>query len=162
MEVKKIVLTGGPRGGKTTIVNSIQDYFKGKNVSLITVPETASLMSVNGIPIQSRSEKIIKFQDMVYRMQTAKEKVAEESVDFLPEDRDVYIIYDRGVLDNRAYLSDENFSKLLNKYNGNELEIASKYDYVIGLSSSSNIDGLYSTENGMHSIKAIILATIGI
>ena len=47
--------------------------------------------------------------------------------------QDTIILCDRGVFDNRAYVSDREFKELLKERNLNEMELSSSYDMVIHL-----------------------------
>ena len=40
---KRIVLTGGPGSGKTTVINNIANIFSSLGVKVIVVPETATV-----------------------------------------------------------------------------------------------------------------------
>ena len=67
-------------------------------------------------------------------------------------DENVVIIYDRGLLDNKAYIRDEDFVPVLESlsseigYNINENDILARYDMVIHLRTSAGNKG-YSLEN---------------
>ncbi len=148
MKVLKIVLTGGPRGGKTSLIPIIKEYLEKKpNSYVIVVPETATDLAKMGIRPSSDKNKTLVFQDIVYTLQKSKEDAIEKIIATYPEDSNVYIIYDRGILDNRAYLEEDEFDNILNKYNDNELRILSNYDVIYGLCSSSHIDGQYETKS---------------
>ena len=52
MDIVKIVFTGGPCAGKTSIIKKIKKYLKEKNYEVIVVPETATLLKEAGINYQ--------------------------------------------------------------------------------------------------------------
>ena len=67
--IKKIVLTGGPGSGKTTVIESIKKNFGGK-YKIIVSDETAShLMSMGLRPFGDSPISIIGFQELVLREQ---------------------------------------------------------------------------------------------
>ena len=49
--VYKIVLTGGPCGGKTTAMARLSDFFRGNGFRVYTVPEAATMLFENGVTI---------------------------------------------------------------------------------------------------------------
>lgn len=50
MQKVKIVVTGGPSGGKTTLIEALQKDLKGK---VAVVPEAASILYRGGFPRRS-------------------------------------------------------------------------------------------------------------
>ena len=143
--IKKIVLTGGPGSGKTTVIEGIKKYF-GSKYKVIVVDETASYLINMGIrPFGEGAINLIDFQEIVLKMQLAKEEIVDRSIELL-DDENIIIVYDRGVLDNCAYISEEEFQEILGrlkkKYTISEL--MERYDLVINLVSRKD---LYTTEN---------------
>lgn len=144
MKVLKIVLTGGPRAGKTSIIPKMKEYLESlPNAHVFVIPETATELFKFGMEISNDKQKALVFQDIVYTFQKAKEDAMKKYMENLSDDANVFIIYDRGIMDNRAYLEDNEFDDILKKYNDNELSILSNYDVVFGLCSSSKIKGQY-------------------
>ena len=132
MQIYKIVLTGGPCAGKTTILNAVNKYLKQENIPFVTIPETATELIINGIKPSIMSA--YDFQDIVIKRQLAKEQDAEEYFQnhFVNYDKCV-IIYDRGIFDNAAYMDDVGFQKLLSKYELKSIAKIDKYDLVLDL-----------------------------
>lgn len=134
MEIIKIVLTGGPCAGKTTALSSIKKYLYDNNIPVVTVPETATELILNDQKFIN-IETIYNFQSLILRKQLSKESIAEDYIKTVlkPIDRCV-IIYDRGILDNKAYLVNRSdINKLLKKYNLTEIEVLDSYDLVLDL-----------------------------
>lgn len=150
MKVLKIVLTGGPRAGKTSIIPKMKEYLESlPNTHVFVVSETATDLFKFGIEISNNKQKALVFQDIVYSYQKAKEDAMEKYMQNLPDDANVFIIYDRGIMDNRAYLEDNEFDDILQKYSDNELRVLSNYDVVFGLCSSSKLKGQYEKESNV-------------
>lgn len=148
MKVFKIVLTGGPRAGKSDILIAIKEHLEKKeDTQVIIVPETATLLSDNGIKPPKEKHNTLIFQDIVYTVQLAKENAAAKSIKMLPPYLNVYVIHDRGIMDNRAYLTDAEFENIIKRYNNYELRILDNYDLVFGLSSSAHLKGQYETNS---------------
>lgn len=134
MKIIKIVLTGGPCAGKTTALSSITKYLKENNIHIITVPETASELILNNqVPINNGTT--YNFQSLVLKKQLSKEQIAEDYInDVLKSTRTCVIIYDRGILDNKAYLNNRvDINRLLEKYNLTEIGVLDSYDLVLDL-----------------------------
>ena len=112
--IRKVVLTGGPGSGKTTVIESIKKNYGGK-YKVIIVDETASYLINMGIrPFGENSIPLIDLQELVLKTQLSKEEVIDKSLEFLP-DEDILIIYDRGIMDNAAYISEEEFKEVIER-----------------------------------------------
>lgn len=134
-KIYRVVLTGGPASGKTTLISRILKEFKQDDGwRVITIPETATeLISGFGINPFGVCMSMLKFQDFVIADQIHKEKLALEAAEVVPEEK-VLIVYDRALLDNKAYISDEEFAETLMRVGGkSESEVLAGYDAVIYL-----------------------------
>lgn len=134
-QIIKVVLTGGPAAGKTTLTSQIMKLFtKERGWRVITIPETASeLISGFGIKPFDDCMSMLAFQDFVIGDQLHKEKLALDAAQIVPEDR-ILIIYDRAVMDDKAYISDEEFAATLAKFDDlTEAEVLTHYDLVLHL-----------------------------
>lgn len=134
MKIIKIVLTGGPCAGKTTAMDSITRYLKENNISLVRVPETATELITNDqFPLGGSTT--YDFQSLVLRKQLSKEGIAEDYIkNILKPEGICVILYDRGILDNRAYLNNRTeINELLKKHNLTETEVLDSYDLVLDL-----------------------------
>ena len=138
MRVYKIVLTGGPSGGKTKIIERLTAFLKELKYNVILIPETAREVISSGIkPNPNDRNYTLWFQNIILNYQKLKENSAEEYA--LTKNEDVIILYDRAIPDNFAYLdSYGDYKKLLDKNNLSELQVVDKYDLIINLSSLAN------------------------
>lgn len=146
--VKKIVLTGGPGSGKTTVLDGLVSNYKEKGYKVIVVPETATELITRGISPVDGTISMIDFQDLVLMTQLSKEAVVNRMLEF-SKVKDTIIIYDRGTLDGLAYVSKDEFELVLKglKFEGinsNLLKLLNAYDLVIDLVGSKEF---YTTEN---------------
>ncbi|MBE6152134.1 MAG: hypothetical protein E7165_02325 [Firmicutes bacterium] len=141
MEIKKIAFTGGPCAGKTRVIEKISKILKKDGYYVINVEETAAqIIGTEIVPYNDR-EHTLRFQEYVYRLQSMKEQIAEEyaeglvrsNLDLTKDKKGIIIIYDRGIMDNRAYISQEDYENLLNRHDCNEIKTIDKYDLVINL-----------------------------
>lgn len=132
--ITRIVLTGGPAAGKTTLISRILKEFRQEDGwKVITIPETATeLISGFGIRPFGNCVSMEDFQYFVIADQLHKERLALKGAEMVPEDK-VLIIYDRAVLDDKAYISDAQFAKTLAHFGKTEQEVLSGYDAVLHL-----------------------------
>ena len=133
--ITKIVLTGGPAAGKTTLISRILKEFKQEDGwRVITIPETATeLISGFGIKPFGGCMSMLKFQDFVIADQIHKEELALKAAEVVPEEN-VLIIYDRALMDDKAYISDEEFAETLYRFGGRtEERVLKGYDAVLHL-----------------------------
>ncbi len=132
--VGKIVLTGGPCAGKTTALARIEEDLQEKGYYVLIVSESATELIKGGIkPFGDNAIKMFDFQRLIVEYQLNKEKTYEEAIKLLPNDKKCIIVYDRGVMDNKAYVSDSEFADILKQLDLNQLYLLDRYDMVIHL-----------------------------
>jgi predicted ATPase len=117
----KIVITGGPGGGKTTALDLIQRELK-KEVKV--VPEAATMLFEHGLSRENEFDKVKLLQVAIYKMQLN----LEESFHSLHPDR--LLICDRGSLDGLAYWPNSEASFFETIQSTSEEEFG-RYDAVI-------------------------------
>lgn len=157
-KIAKIVLTGGPCAGKTTAMNWIQNFFQKQGYAVIFIPETATEIISSGIK-PNNVEDYLKFQENIFELQLAKEKVYRDGAVNLPSDK-ILIVCDRGVLDNKAYLSKRDWNRLLKRFNTSDVKLQDEYDAVFHLVTAAkgakefyNLDNPARTETPEEAIK---------
>lgn len=137
--IKKIVLTGEPGSGKTTVTEGIVSHFTKKGVKVIVIPETATDVINSGIKSFGEDPiDVVDFQELIMRMQLAKEDIYDRAASMYAKkypNRDILLIYDRGMIDNCAYIDKEGFVEVLNRLNhvNNFATLLKKYDAIIDL-----------------------------
>lgn len=137
MKCLKIALTGGPCGGKTTSIDKIVLEFTEKNYRVLVVPEAATILINMGIkPFGETKIDIIEFQRMVIDLQLKLESYAEEVA--RKSDKKTIILCDRGIMDDKAYVTKEQFIELLKERNLTQFEVCKSYDLVIHLVTAAN------------------------
>lgn len=151
--ITRIVLTGGPAAGKTTVLSRILKEFRREDGwRVITIPETATeLISGFGLKPFDNCMSMYKFQYFVISDQLHKEELALKGAEVVPEDN-ILIIYDRAIFDDKAYVSDDEFAEILSSFGKTEDEILSGYDAVIHLvSSAKGAEFAYNLDNAARS-----------
>lgn len=91
---RRIVLTGGPCAGKTTIADVLSRAFSDKAV---VIPETASLLISGGFPRWNDPLGVAAFQTSIYHVQLQVEKV------YAARHPGAHLVMDRGTVDGAAY-----------------------------------------------------------
>ncbi len=132
--VRRIVLTGGPGSGKTSVLEKINQVYSSEGYKVIVVPETATELMNSGITFRDGSMSLLDFQEIVMRYQLAKEEIVDRSIELMGTDR-VIVVYDRGTIDNSAYINKSEFEEILARLNNVKsfADLMNKYDLVINL-----------------------------
>ena len=133
-KITRIVLTGGPAAGKTTLISRIlKEFTQEGGWKVIMIPETATeLISGFGIGPFPGCMSMLDFQYYVIEDQLHKERLALRAAEAVPEEK-VLVIYDRAVFDDKAYISDEEFRAVLTHFGRTEEELLAGYDAVLHL-----------------------------
>lgn len=90
----KIVVTGGPGGGKTTALDLFQREFNDKSK---IVPEAATILFKNGIGRETDPHKVMQIQKAIFQVQNTMEEI------FCSLYPSSLLVCDRGTLDGVAY-----------------------------------------------------------
>ena len=148
--IKRIVLTGGPCAGKSTALSKLESYLLEKGYAVLIVPESATELIQGGIrPFGDQALYGFDFQGIILDYQLGKEKMYNQAASLLEASgRDVVILYDRGVLDNKAYLDYPDWRRLLASRNLREEDLKNRYDAVIHMVTAAKAEnGIYTLEN---------------
>jgi nicotinamide riboside kinase len=123
MKSIKVTVTGGPSGGKTTLIEALQKEM-GKTVSV--VPETASILYRGGFPRIKSRNGLIHAQKAIYYTQKELEDL------IYIEHQPKLLVCDRGSMDALAYWPEtpQSFFKVINSTLEKEY---SRYDWVLHL-----------------------------
>lgn len=129
--VHKIVLTGGPCGGKTTALSWIQNSLPRYGYKVLFVPETATeLIGGGATPWECGTN--LDYQRCQMQLQLEKERIFEQAARSMNYKK-LLIICDRGTIDNKAYMTDQEFLRLCEELQTNEVELRDRYDAVFHL-----------------------------
>jgi len=141
----RIVITGGPCAGKTSVINALKQTLGQRAMFL---PEVATLLLSGGFPQPGRDVEwsevwADEFQKAVSNTQTSLENLAHHEA--RKADTEI-IICDRGLLDGAAYAGGiERFCSLIGIDHRSTLE---RYEMVIHLESMATAKpALYSSES---------------
>lgn len=132
---RKIAITGGPSGGKTTLIEALKKEF-GQKVKI--VPEAASILYKGGFPRIKSYDGYFHAQKAIYATQKELEDLRCKT------NPDALIVCDRGSLDSLAYWPDneEHFYETVHSDRKKEL---ARYDWIIHLDTATEPD--YDSSN---------------
>jgi len=136
MEIKKIVLTGGPCAGKTTALSWIRDNIPKYGYKVLFVPETATELIGGGVTPWGCGTNI-DYQRCQMELQMKKEELFERAGKTMDAEK-LLIVCDRGMMDNKAYMAEEDFRQLCDEFGVTEEQFRNGYDAVFHLVTAAN------------------------
>ncbi len=146
MNITKIVITGGPCAGKSTAMSWIQNAFTQKGYKVLFVPETATELITGGVAPWTCGTNA-EYQIGQMTLQLEKERVFEMAARTMPAEN-ILIVCDRGTLDNKAYMTSEEYVGVLARLDMNEVELRDRYDAVFHLvTAAKGAEKFYTTAN---------------
>ncbi len=134
--ITKIVLTGGPCAGKTTTNERVEETFTKLGYAVFTLPEAATLFINAGADFLTKDTHLyyeihrnmmlylLQMEDSFYEIARATGKPA-------------LIINDRGAMDISAYMTPEDWHKLLQEVGRTEEALMARYKAVFHLCTSA-------------------------
>ena len=134
--ITKIVVTGGPCAGKTTAMSWITNTFTKQGYAVLFIPETATSLISSGVAPWTL-ENGLEYQRVQIACQKAKEQAYEYAAHHSKADK-ILIVCDRGMLDNKAYMTKEEFNTVLKEIGSNEVLERDSYDAVFHLVTAAN------------------------
>lgn len=146
MELTKIVITGGPCGGKSTALDRIREEFSRLGYTVLFVPETATELIGGGVAPWTCGTNG-EYQKCQMKLQLEKEAIFEQGARTMPVEK-ILLVCDRGALDNKAYMNDEEFAQVLRFVGRREGELRDSYDAVFHLvTAAKGAEEFYTTAN---------------
>ncbi len=142
MAISKIVLSGGPSGGKSKSIKRLIPELKKYGYTVYPVFESAEEILNNGF---DRSKSVYEFQKAIAENQLKVEAELEKTID----NKNSVIICDRGLMDARVYLSDEDFDKFKAELNLSDTDLRDRYDAVFHRDSTSNSNSAAYKQKGI-------------
>lgn len=146
MTVQKIVITGGPCGGKTTALTWIANNLPQRGYRVLFVPETATELIGGGLTPWGCGTNL-DYQRCQMELQLEKERLFERGGRTMDAEK-LLIVCDRGTMDNKAYMTDLEFMQLCREMNTSEVELRDRYDAVFHLvTAAKGALNAYTTAN---------------
>ncbi|CAD5229505.1 unnamed protein product [Bursaphelenchus okinawaensis] len=147
--VYRLVLTGGPCGGKTTGQERLATFFENAGWKVFTVPETATVLLGGGVKFAELNDS----QSFVFQKDLLSTLLRIEQVFFnqatLVKDRNVLIICDRGAMDPSAYMPAEGWNKILNELGLSQFELReNRYNQIVHMvTAADGAENYYTLAN---------------
>ena len=131
MNITKIAITGGPCAGKTTGLSYLEQKLTQIGYKVVIINECATELILNGLDHNSFT-KNIDFERNIVQLQVEKERLYYEFCKTLPYEN-VLLVCDRGVMDCKCYMTDEEFDQILKELNYDKIQLRDNYDAVFHL-----------------------------
>ena len=145
-DIHKIVITGGPCAGKTTGLSWIQNEFTKLGYRVLFIPETATELIGGGVAPWTCGSNT-DFQNCQMHLQIEKEKVFEQAARSMDAER-ILIVCDRGLMDNKAYMDEFEFTNVIKNTDVSEVHMRDSYDAVFHLvTAAKGAEEFYTTAN---------------
>ena len=146
MTITKIVVTGGPGGGKTTGMSWIRNAFTKLGYTVLFVPETATELITGGVAPWTCGTNL-DYQLCQMHLQLEKERVFEQAARSMHAEK-LLIVCDRGAMDNRAYMDEAEFAQVLAAMGTTEVQLRDGYDAVFHMvTAAKGAERFYTTAN---------------
>jgi len=145
----KVVLTGGPCGGKSTAMAAISERLTALGYQVFVVPEVATLLVTGGLTLATPRtphewmEIQTNILDLQIKLEDTFENLAQTS------DKPAVIVCDRGLCDSRAYMGKEEYEVLLDTRGEKLVDLRDgRYDGVFHLTTAAiGAEDFYTTGN---------------
>lgn len=149
-QIHSFVLTGGPSGGKTSGLSIIEQELGYRGYYVLVVPETATELIPTGIKPFGNSLNNLDFQHVLLEKQLFKERLYRNTAKMYIPSNDIVILHDRGIIDNKSYMTPSEFEALLYQFGMNEVSARDRYDAVFHLvTAAEGAEEFYTLENNV-------------
>lgn len=151
-----IVLTGGPCSGKSSSLAYLTERLSDHGFMVFTVPETATIVSNSGIDRRNmdKPRQVAMYEEAIFDLQLAFEETYKRAVTRIFPARRKVIIFDRGIMDVKAFISDEDFRTICRGRGLKEVSLRERYHGVIHLvTAADGARDYYTGENNTSRIE---------
>lgn len=136
MKIFKIAIVGGPCGGKTQGIPTVAKFLEAKGWQIYTVPETATLLSGNGIELGSPNPAMkLAVQGAIVKLQMALEDGMMAAA--AASGKNCIVLCDRGLMDSKVYTPPNDWLPHVERHDLSELTIRHRYDAVFHMVSAA-------------------------
>jgi AAA domain len=140
---------GGPCGGKTTSLARVFSYLRERGFEVITVPETFTILSSNGLSFDFFTTGGIArvIQSTVLKIQMTMEDSVERVL--RARGRPAVMLCDRGTMDGSVYVSKEDFERVMVEHGTDVVQLRdSRYSGIFHLvTAADGAESFYTLEN---------------
>ncbi len=107
-----IFFTGGPCGGKSTLINKARQYLEQRGWKVFVIHEAATFLFSSGLSINANHLKGKEFQQFLMRYQLMVQSIFAAAAAKSKSDK-VVILCDRSIIDSEAYVGKKMFQELI-------------------------------------------------
>jgi len=159
MKFYKICLTGGPCGGKTTGLSYIEREFTKMGYKVVIINESATELILSGLNSQAYNDNYL-FEQNILNLQKVKEELYTNACLTLPNEK-VLLVCDRGIMDCKCYMSNDEFNKYIKECGIGEVELRDSYDAVFHLlTAAKGAEEFYTKANNQARFEDVEQAKI--
>jgi thymidylate kinase len=145
----RVVLTGGPCGGKTTALARLSSYLRERGFEVIMAPEAFTILCSNGLSLDyfGTDGMDIVIQGTVLDLQETMEDGMEAILK--ARGKPAVLLCDRGMMDGAAYMGVDRFQKFLRSRNKEILDAREgRYNAVFHMvTAADGAEQFYTLEN---------------
>lgn len=146
MKIVRIVVTGGPCGGKSTALSHIKEVAEKRGYRVLTVGETATELISGGVAPWTCATNAT-YQGFQIALQKYKEDLFLSAAGTMAGEKTL-LVCDRGLLDNCAYMTEEEFAACLASRGETVDEYLARYDAVFHLTTAAlGAEAFYTVKN---------------
>lgn len=159
--VTRIVLTGGPCAGKSTILKRIETKYSALGYAVFTLPESATLFIQAGADFLTKDEELsfiteankLKFQ---LAMEDCMIRIAEAT------GKPALLVCDRGTMDTAAYMDRQKWQRVMDFVGMDEKQLCDdRYDAVFHISTAAKgAEQFYTRANNSCRSESLELARV--
>lgn len=145
----RIVLTGGPCGGKTTALSRVSNYLRERGFEVVMAPEAFTILASNGMSMTffgtEGMDEII--QSTILDVQLSLESGIENILK--ARGTPAVLLCDRGAMDGMAYIGRDRFQNLVEEKGKDFTELREgRYDAVFHMvTAAEGAEDYYTLEN---------------
>ncbi|MDP3710105.1 MAG: AAA family ATPase [bacterium] len=137
VEVPKIVLTGGPRAGKTTALCFLQEKLSDFGFYPLLIPETPTMLIKSGVTPVGEFFSVRDFQRLVFKQVMFLEDLYMQAARKINHPKPM-VICDRGLMDGEAYAGPDLFKEIVQSFGLDIPKVRDeRYNGVVHLRSSA-------------------------
>jgi len=136
--VFRVVLTGGPCGGKTSALKYFEQELGKLGIPAYCVPEVPTLVINGGLkyPGLEGKDRLNAFESNVIQLQIAHETAFHKIASTYKTP--AVLFFDRGLCDIEAYLPNKAWNNILEQNNWKKKNFLKRYDLVIHLKTAAD------------------------
>lgn len=153
-QIHTIVITGGPCAGKTTAMSWLQNALTDSGYAVMFIPETCTDLNNSGVTARA-SKTNFDFQRVQVRYQLLREDIYHQAALASASD-EVVVVCDRGSMDDKPYMTEEEFARILKELGQNEVAFRDKYDAVFHMvTAAKGAEAFYTTDNNTARVETL-------